>query len=147
MGSLSGAVTEAVVRRLAGDQPYGRGYDYFRHGHVESLEEAANGVRAVVRGNRDYAVTLSADEGVLDYSCDCAQGAEGAFCKHCAAAALAWLERNPKSAKRKGGAKRKRTALADVSELLLAEEKQNLVGLVIESWRGSTSGAAGTMTR
>ena len=38
-------------------------------------------------------MTLAADDGVLDYSCDCPVGSDGAFCKHCVAAALAWLNR------------------------------------------------------
>jgi len=46
-------MNDAVLRRLAGAQYYQRGLDYFSHGHVESLEETADGVRALVRGNQD----------------------------------------------------------------------------------------------
>src|SRR5215467_11766302 len=72
--SLSRAINDAVVRRLADAQSYPRGLDYFSHGHVESLVDGDDGVRAVVRGNQDYTVTLAADDGVLDYSCDCPVG-------------------------------------------------------------------------
>jgi uncharacterized Zn finger protein len=34
---------------------------------------------------------LDQDDG-LDYSCDCPLGVDGAFCKHCVAVGLAWLE-------------------------------------------------------
>src|SRR4030095_10791328 len=87
------AINDAVIRRLAGAQSYQRGLDYFSHGHVESLENRGDCVHAIVRGNQDYTVTLTADDGVLDYSCDCPVGGEGAFCKHCVAAALGWLKR------------------------------------------------------
>ena len=40
------------------------------------LEEIFDGVRALVRGNQDYTISLTADEGVLDYSCDCPVGSE-----------------------------------------------------------------------
>src|ERR1700720_2478464 len=63
--------------RLADAQSYQRGRDYYSHGHVESLEDRDVSVRAVVRGNQDYTVMLAADEGVLDYSCDCPVGSDG----------------------------------------------------------------------
>jgi uncharacterized Zn finger protein len=73
-------MNDAVLRRLAGAQSYQRGQDYFSHGHVESLEEeSSGGVRALVRRNQDYTVSLTADDGVLDYSCDCPVGSDGAF--------------------------------------------------------------------
>jgi uncharacterized Zn finger protein len=77
--TLSGAINDAVIRRLADAQSYPRGLDYFSRGHVESLGDGDDGVRAVVRGNQDYTVTLAADDGVLDYSCDCPVGRDGAF--------------------------------------------------------------------
>jgi uncharacterized Zn finger protein len=56
-------MNDAVIRRLAGAQPYQRGLDYFSHGHVESLENRGRSVHAVVRGNQNYTVTLTADDG------------------------------------------------------------------------------------
>ena len=73
---LSEALNDAVLRRVAGGQSYQRGLDCFSHGHVKSLEEISDSVRALVRGNQDYTVSLTADEGVLDYSCDCPVGSE-----------------------------------------------------------------------
>jgi uncharacterized Zn finger protein len=73
--ALSKAMNDAVIRRLASPQSYQRGLDYFSHGHVESLEERGETILAIVRGNEDYEVRLTADEGVLDYSCDCLSAA------------------------------------------------------------------------
>jgi hypothetical protein len=86
-------MNDAVLRRLAGDSSYQRGMDYYSHGHVESSEDREGAIHVVVRGTQDYTVELSSDDGVLNYSCDCPQGSDGAFCKHCVAAGLAWLNR------------------------------------------------------
>ena len=61
---FSHAITDAAIRRRAGAESYQRGLDYFCHGHVESLEETTGGVRALVRGNQDYRVTLTSEDGV-----------------------------------------------------------------------------------
>ena len=64
---LTAAITDAVLRRLADKQTYQRGLDYFSHGHVVSLAESNGGASAVVRGEQDYTVQLTADEGVLEF--------------------------------------------------------------------------------
>ena len=129
-------MNEAVIRRLAGDRSYQRGVDYYLHGHVESLEEQVDLVRAVVRGKQEYTVELSSDEGMLDYSCDCPHADEGAFCKHCVATALAWLNRSAKPAKARRRGKDKRVTLADAGKALLAESKEQIVATLLE-WAGS----------
>ena len=129
---LSRAISDAVIRRLAGDRSYQRGLDYYLHGHVESIEERADCIRAVVRGNQDYTVELSSDEEMLDYSCDCPHGSEGAFCKHCVATALAWLNRSTEPAKSKRCGMSKEVTLADVEKILLAEEKNEIVRMLLE---------------
>src|ERR1700683_2004325 len=109
---LSQAMTDAVVRRLAGAQFYRRGLDYFSHGRVDSLEETNGGLRALVRGNQDYAGVPTSGEGVLDDSCDCPVATDGAFCKHCVAAALVWLNRDEGAAKPATRRKAKEVKLA-----------------------------------
>jgi hypothetical protein len=59
---LSEALNDVVYRRAV----LPAGLDCFSHGHVESPEEISDGVRALVRGNQGYTVSLTADEGVLD---------------------------------------------------------------------------------
>jgi uncharacterized Zn finger protein len=121
-------MNDAVIRRLGGAQSYQRGLDYFSNRHVESLEYHSGGVRAVVRGNQDYTVTLAADDGVLDYACDCPVGSDGTFCKHCVAAALAWLNR----ARSSDRGKAKEVTLADAGKILQAEDKDTLVRMVLD---------------
>lgn len=77
--ALLRAMNDAVIRRLAGDQSYERGLDYFSRGRVASLQETGEGLRALVRGSQNYSVRLEADDGVLDYACDCPVGADGFF--------------------------------------------------------------------
>lgn len=132
VSDLRQAITDAVIRRLAGAQSYQRGLDYFSHGHVESLEHQGGSIRAVVRGSHDYTVTLTADDGVLDYSCDCPVGSDGEFCKHCVAAALAWLNCAAGHAKPAGRGKSKELTLADAGKVLQSEEKDTLVRMVLD---------------
>lgn len=130
---LSQALTDAVIRRLAGAESYQRGLDYFSHGHVESLEEdSEDNVRALVRGNQDYAVTLTADEGVLDYFCNCPLGSEGAFCKHCVAAGLARLNRAAGHTSTPARHKAKKVTLADAAKVLQEKDKETLVKMMID---------------
>jgi uncharacterized Zn finger protein len=130
--TLSRAINDAAIRRLADAQSYPRGLDYFSHGHVESLEDRDDGVRAVARGNQDYTVALVADDGVLDYSCDCPVGSDGAFCKHCVAAALAWLNREAGPAKSPRRSKPKEITLADAGKILEAENKESLIRMMLD---------------
>jgi len=129
---LRQAVTDAVIRRLAGAQSYQRGLDYFSHGHVDSLEERGDRVHAIVRGSQDYTVTLTADEGVLEYSCDCPIGSDGAFCKHCVAAALAWLNRAKGATKPSRRGRAKEVTLADAEKVLMTEDQETLVRMMVD---------------
>jgi uncharacterized Zn finger protein len=125
-------MNDAVLRRLAGDASYRKGHNYYQQGQVESVEPERDGLRAVVRGTRKYTVTLFANDGVLDYSCDCPEGADDKFCEHCVAAAFAWLNREvaPKKAKRRG--KPTPPTLADALKVLQDEDKHRLLELVME---------------
>ena len=106
---------DAVLRRLAGEQAYNRGLDYFKHGHVESIESRDGIVHAIVRGDRQYAVTLASDDGILDYSCACSIGVGGVFCMHCAASALAWLDRASGKATKPKRVRAKKVTLDDAT--------------------------------
>ncbi len=134
---LSKVITDEVVRRLAGERTYERGLEYFSGGQVGSVVESDGAVAAVVRGDQDYRVTLSADEGVPDYSCDCPVGAGGTFCKHCVAVALSLLARaGAASVKPAAVAVRrkaeKKVTLAHAAKALRSEDRDKLVGMVME---------------
>jgi hypothetical protein len=143
--NIAGSINDAVIRRLAGAQSYQQGLDYYSHGHVESLADRDEGVRAVVRGNQDYTVTLAADEGVLDYSCDCPAGGEGTFCTHCVAAALAWLDRVAAPARFSGRGKAKVVTLSDAGRVLQAEDKDTVVRRC-SIGRKTTTGSANSLS-
>lgn len=92
MPGLAETLTQETLERLAGGPYYKRGYDYFKSGCVLSLTEYQGTLSARVQGTHTYRVKLRALNGRLDYACSCPLGDEGAFCKHCVAAGLAWLE-------------------------------------------------------
>src|SRR5579864_4806754 len=84
-------LTREALRQLAGGRSFERGEDYFASGQVTSLVEHAGKLTATVQGTEDYRVALSVCAGELHYDCTCPMGMDGAFCKHCVAAGLAWL--------------------------------------------------------
>lgn len=126
------AANEKVLRRLAGVEAYARGEDYFFHGHVASIKHDAGSLQALVRGKQDYAVRLSAEDGMLDYSCNCPVGAEGIFCKHCVAAGLAWLKQSGQLRTPKTGRTTQDVTLANARSALLEEDKETIVETVFE---------------
>jgi tetratricopeptide (TPR) repeat protein len=129
---VSRAINDAVIRRLASGESYQKGQDYLSGGHVDALGENGGSVSAVVRGTHDYAVTLGADEGVLDYSCDCPLGSEGAFCKHCVAVALAWLNRTVGPVKPAARGKAKEMTLTGAKKILETEDKDTLIRMMFD---------------
>ncbi len=125
-------ISDALIRRLAGDRYYERGLDYFQRGLVSSLEESGNSVRSIVTGTERYAVLLTAKGEMLDYRCGCPLGIDGEFCKHCVATALAWLHgRVVPSAGGKDWASAEVTD-QDVVKALQAEDKGALIQLLLD---------------
>ncbi len=127
---FSGILNDAVVRRMAGPLAYARGADFAAFGHVESLTERGDTLKAVIRGPQRQSVVLTAADGLLDYECDCEAGASGTFCMHCAATALAWLAAGAKKVPKRGAPKP--LTLADAAKVLQDEEKDAIVQLVLE---------------
>ncbi len=79
------------MKRLASPRSYARGEAYLDEGRVGLLRAGADRVSATVQGSESYTVELRAQKGLLRSVCSCPVGAEGEFCKHCVAVALAWL--------------------------------------------------------
>jgi uncharacterized Zn finger protein len=82
----------SFLRALAGARSYERGLDYLEAGCVEKLKLEGESLLATVQGTLRYRVALWPGEEVLEHSCTCPFGRDGAFCKHCVAAGLALLE-------------------------------------------------------
>ena len=126
------------LRRLAGPRSFDRGENYFKLGLVRSLSEYNGAITAKVRGTHTYTVKLREEDGELDYSCTCPMGDDGAFCKHCVATGLFWLEQNQEIAEkgRKPGGRKGHGAIAvtmkDVKGHLESLEKDILVEMIMQ---------------
>jgi uncharacterized Zn finger protein len=92
MGRLRGMLDRSFLRAMAGARSYERGLDYLEAGCVEGLRLEGESLLATVRGTRRYRVELRPGVEVLEHSCTCPFGRDGAFCKRCVAAGLALLE-------------------------------------------------------
>ena len=90
-GSLIQILTSLKLRHLAGPKAFKLGVNYFDAGQVVSLTENDGKLFATVQGTDKYGVTLFVEGNDLAFECTCPMGAEGAFCRHCVAAGLAWL--------------------------------------------------------
>jgi uncharacterized Zn finger protein len=121
-----------VLRRMAGVASFERGEDYCANGHVGSLVEHEGTISAKVRGTQMYRVKLWVKSGKPEYSCSCPIGGDGAFCKHCVAVGLAWLEQG-KVADTKGRKRPKATlTMDDVRAHLEEQSKDALVDMLME---------------
>jgi uncharacterized Zn finger protein len=123
-----------TLRHLAGSRSFDRGENYFKLGLVRSLSEYNGVITAKVKGTHTYTVKLREDDGELGYSCTCPMGDDGAFCKHCVAAGLFWLEQKidgkGKKAGRKGG--HNDVTMENVKSCLETLEKNVLVEMIMQ---------------
>lgn len=135
-GRLGEVITDSWLRRYAGDRYYERGLGYFRGGRVTALEQSGDSIRCVVMGTQEYGVRLTKKARTLHHRCDCPLGSEGDFCKHCVAAALAWLHQQPAQEGATNKADGKKTAAAqirteDLAQALREEDKETLIGWLL----------------
>ena len=96
------------------------------------LFEHENTVSAKVRGTQTYRVKLWPKSGNLEYSCTCPVGRDGAFCKHCVAVGLAWLELWKVADTKRGKRPKATLTMDDVRAHLEGRDKQTLVDLLME---------------
>ncbi|MCA1592546.1 MAG: SWIM zinc finger family protein [Acidobacteria bacterium] len=118
------------IRQLAGERFFARGEKYFDEGRVHGLTEYRGQVAAKVAGTEDYRVKFWAERGRLGYSCSCPVGDDGEFCKHCVAAALAWIEESGGKGKR-GKPKKSAAMMEDVRAFLEQQDKGKLVEMLL----------------
>jgi tetratricopeptide (TPR) repeat protein len=139
--ALSRLLTLKQIRHLAGERSFQRGQDYCAGGQVRSLVAHGDTLTATVIGTENYAVRLAAENGALQYRCSCPVGADGLFCKHCVATALAWLDAgrtgvsNPKSgiSNSSGRAGGLLVSLDDLRPWLLGQPPATLAGHLLET--------------
>src|SRR6516225_2490799 len=79
------------IVKLAGKAAFGRAVAYQQQGRVEGVLSSGSTVAATVRGTVPYRVKLTFGSKT-SWFCDCPVGAEGKFCKHCAALAIELLD-------------------------------------------------------
>lgn len=111
---------------------YQQGAEHSANGRVSALEAQPDGIRAQVRdGDTRHEVTLSNDDGLLQYQCDCEVGRQSLFCAHAVAVALAWFECGT-PAKKKKPARAKPITLAEAAKALSDLDGETWHGLVFE---------------
>jgi uncharacterized Zn finger protein len=80
-------ITESTVRELCTDAVYERGENYLADGRIQQLSRFDDTVTAVVRGSRDYDLTLDLSADEFDPRCSCPYDGPG-VCKHVVAVLL-----------------------------------------------------------
>ena len=130
----TGVMDERAVRRLADARSFERGRSYLDAGLVQHLTLDRDTVTAVVHGAGAYQVRLVVGAGGLAGRCSCPYGADGVFCKHCVATALAWLRGDV--APGKGGAprgERRPRSDDDLLDFLTAQDSAWLAGELLRA--------------
>ena len=92
--TASPAVRDLLLR-LAGPRAFVRGEAYLTEGRVRALHEDGDVLAGVVEGNEAYRVEVhrgGRGRSELIAACTCPHGADGRFCKHAVAVALAGLQ-------------------------------------------------------
>jgi len=122
-----------TLRRMAGARSFERGEVYAAEGRVGDLVEFDERITAPVAGTETYRVELWGGATGLEFSCTCPVGRDGAFCKHCVAVGLAWLERRRGQPQRgKTGKVTPAVTMDEVRSHLETWEKDRLVRVIVE---------------
>jgi uncharacterized Zn finger protein len=127
--SLVDLLDRNKIEQLAGKENFERGQSLHTAGNVRNLKEKNGAVFGTVKEERDYRVEFWVNDGDLDFICNCAAGAKGAFCAHCSAVALMWLEAKPK-AKQGRGKTKPRSIMDDIAAYLALEDKKAIVAFL-----------------
>ncbi|MER6424091.1 hypothetical protein [Streptomyces sp. NPDC001137] len=125
---ITGGLTEASLRALAGVRSYERGLGYLDA--VSGVEVGDGWVTATVHGTERYEVELTLDDpDGLSGECDCPYGLEGNFCKHLVALGLTVLAQRESLPQQRKAA---RTRMQDLDAWLSTLSKDELLALVRE---------------
>lgn len=115
------------IADVAGSGPLGRGYRYWRAGHVRQFEQSEHEWKGTVAGSRDYSAWVREDRRGIRWDCTCPAADDGSFCKHLVAISLEALihDEDPVVQKNRAAANRFR-------EALLAQPVETLVDWLME---------------
>jgi hypothetical protein len=129
--SARNAITESTLRALAGERAFRRGLEML--GTVADLVVGSDRISATVHGSEDYAVTLTlADQGGLRGTCDCPQGQQGFFCKHCVAVGLVIARDSPFVPAPRPGDQTRAEGVRGLRSWLRARTRDELLDLIGE---------------
>jgi uncharacterized Zn finger protein len=128
---MARTIDTRTLRRMAGARSFERGEAYVAEGRVGDLVEHEGRITARVAGTDTYRVALRSRHRDPDYSCTCPVGRDGAFCKHCVAVGLAWLNQRRTRPRQSRNAPRAVT-MDQMRAHLQTWEHERLVDLLIE---------------
>ena len=133
-------ITEKRLRSLTDRARFQRGQEYYQGGAVTGLRQYRGRTSATVAGSQDYRVNLWEEDGELEYECDCPDGMDYEFCKHCVAVGLALLEEagsedaseNKSTGKTSRKKARKEITAEDIHAWLQKQDVATLADLLVE---------------
>jgi uncharacterized Zn finger protein len=97
MPSVADLVEPPNLPQLANTGVLEAGLALAEQGSVTLVKFGPVEVHATVQDNADRHVELASTADGLSWSCDCPEGKQGEFCKHCVAAAkIAWEKSPPR---------------------------------------------------
>jgi uncharacterized Zn finger protein len=128
---MAQTIDARTLRRMAGARSFERGEAYVAEDRVGDLVEHEGRITARVAGTDTYRVELRPSHEDLDYSCTCPVGRDGAFCKHCVAVGLAWLDQGRTQPRKSRNAPRAVT-MDQVRAHLRTWEHERLVDLLLD---------------
>src|SRR5258707_5731381 len=131
MSDFANLLNEESLLQLAGERTFERGEEYFADGHVIGLKEENGTISARVHGTYSYRVNLWAKDEDLAFQCNCPVGQDRAFCKHCVAVGLAWLERRNRKGELSDQPAKREMTHDDIRTYLMEQDKDALVRLLM----------------
>ncbi|WP_246084446.1 SWIM zinc finger family protein [Salinadaptatus halalkaliphilus] len=88
--------TRSDIRSLCTEQSFERGVKYYEQERIQKLEVEDGDITAIVRGSRDYDISINIDDDTIQTVCSCPYDYAG-DCKHIVAVLLAVEDRSSES--------------------------------------------------
>ncbi|CAI50012.1 SWIM zinc finger domain protein [Natronomonas pharaonis DSM 2160] len=88
--------TRSKIRSFCTEQSFERGVKYYEQDRIQKLEVEGGDITAIVRGSRDYDISIDIEDDTIRTVCSCPYDYAG-DCKHIVAVLLAVEDRSPES--------------------------------------------------